>query len=136
MVVGGLPEPREDHAEAVVAMALDMHEEIAHFRWPTGDALALRIGINTGPVVAGVIGISKFSYDLCGDTVNVASRMELQEIPGTVQLTESTQERVRGRHQCTERWLDVKGKGEIRVYVLEQSGAGLPEPASRSHTQA
>ena len=68
MVVGGLSEPREDHAEAVVALALDMHEEIAHFRWPTGDALALRIGINAGPVVAGVIGISKFSYDLWGDT--------------------------------------------------------------------
>ena len=82
MVVGGLPEPRPDHAEAVAEMALDMREEVARHLDPGGGPLAVRIGIDTGPVVAGVIGPRKFSYDLWGDTVNTASRMESHGVPG------------------------------------------------------
>ncbi|MBD0363507.1 MAG: PAS domain S-box protein, partial [Coleofasciculus sp. C3-bin4] len=83
MVVGGLPTPRPDHAEAVVEMALDMQQAITRFQRNDGKPFDLRIGINTGPVVAGVIGTKKFAYDLWGDTVNVASRMESQGVAGS-----------------------------------------------------
>jgi len=87
MVVGGLPTPRPDHAEAVVEMALDMQQAITRFQHNDGKPFDLRIGINTGPVVAGVIGTKKFAYDLWGDTVNVASRMESQGVAGSIQVT-------------------------------------------------
>jgi class 3 adenylate cyclase len=122
MVVGGLPEPRDDHAQAVVAMAVDMQKEVAKFRWPTGEPLVLRVGINTGPAVAGVIGTSKFIYDLWGDTVNVASRMESHGVAGGIQLTETTYKRVRRRHRCTQRVVNVKGKGPMPVYLLASNG--------------
>ena len=125
MVVGGLPEPRPDHAEAIVAMAVDMQKEIERFRWPSGDPLVLRIGINTGPVVAGVIGTRKFIYDLWGDTVNVASRMESHGVSGGIQLTGTTYRRVRGHHRCKKRTVDVKGKGEMPVYLLQADGISL-----------
>jgi class 3 adenylate cyclase len=82
MVVGGLPDPRPDHAEAVAEMALAVRDEVAGRFEPGGRPLAVRMGIDTGPVVAGVIGRTKFSYDLWGDTVNTASRMESHGIPG------------------------------------------------------
>ena len=123
MVVGGLPEPRDDHAQAVVAMAVDMQKEAAKFKWPTGEPLVLRVGINTGPAVAGVIGTSKFIYDLWGDTVNVASRMESHGVAGGIQLTQTTYKHVRRRHRCTERVVNVKGKGAMPVYLLETKGA-------------
>ena len=121
MVVGGLPEPRKDHAEAVVAMALDMQEEIAKFTWPGGEPVVLRVGINTGPAVAGVIGTSKFIYDLWGDTVNVASRMESHGIAGQIQLTQTTYRRVREHHRCAQRTVNVKGKGQMSVYMLQRA---------------
>jgi class 3 adenylate cyclase len=123
MVVGGLPEPRSDHAHAVVALAIDMQQEVARFTWPSGAPVVLRIGINTGPVVAGVIGTRKFSYDLWGDTVHVASRMESHGVAGGVQMTESTYKHVRRVHRCAPRTVNVKGKGSMPVYVLE---AGVP----------
>ena len=119
MVVGGLPEPRTDHAEAVTAMALDMQQEIERFQRDTGEPLGLRIGINTGPVVAGVIGTKKFTYDLWGDTVNIASRMESHGITNAVQMTHATYERVRHRYRFEERRLsNVKGRGEMTTYLL------------------
>ncbi|MCL1475458.1 adenylate/guanylate cyclase domain-containing protein [Argonema antarcticum] len=119
MVVGGLPIPRTDHAEAVAEMALDMQIEINRFNSETNQNLQLRVGINTGPVVAGVIGIKKFSYDLWGDTVNTASRMESHGIPGSIQVTASTYQLLRDKYLFEERGrIPIKGKGEMTTYFL------------------
>ncbi|MCA1992673.1 MAG: PAS domain S-box protein [Coleofasciculus sp. S288] len=119
MVVGGLPMRRTDHAEAIANMALDMQAAIAQFRQEKGKALNIRIGIHTGPVVAGVIGIKKFSYDLWGDTVNIASRMESHGVPGQIQVTAATYERLRENYWFEERGvIQVKGKGEMTTYFL------------------
>lgn len=119
MAVGGVPVPRADHAEAVIEMAIAMRAEIRRFRRDTGRPLRLRIGINTGAVVAGVIGIKKFSYDLWGDAVNIASRMESQGLPGKIQVTEATYRQLSDRYDF-ERWanLNVKGRGRMTTYLL------------------
>jgi PAS domain S-box-containing protein len=119
MVAGGLPALKLDHAEAVAEMALDMQREIARFQRSDNQPLSVRIGINTGPVVAGVIGIKKFIYDLWGDTVNVASRMESQGIPGGIQVTAATYECLKNKYLFEERGvIPVKGKGEMITYWL------------------
>jgi adenylate cyclase len=119
MVVGGLPDPRPDHAQAVAEMALAIRDEVASRVDPTGQPLAVRIGMDTGPVVAGVIGTSKFSYDLWGDTVNTASRMESHGVPGCIQVTARTYERLRDGYGFERRGsIPVKGKGEIVTYFL------------------
>ncbi|HEY9750396.1 MAG TPA: adenylate/guanylate cyclase domain-containing protein [Allocoleopsis sp.] len=126
MVVGGLPVPRSDHAEAIAQMALDMQREIAHFQLEGYGALELRIGINTGPVVAGVIGIKKFIYDLWGDTVNVASRMESQGLPGKIQVTAATYSYLKEKYTLQERGtMMVKGRGEMTTYWLTGVPANL-----------
>jgi class 3 adenylate cyclase len=119
MVVGGLPEPRPDHARAVADMALAVREEVARHLDPAGEPLAVRIGIDTGPVVAGVIGRRKFSYDLWGDTVNTASRMESTGMPGCIQVTDRTYRRL-GDGYCFERRgpIQVKGKGKLVTWFL------------------
>jgi class 3 adenylate cyclase len=119
MVVGGLPEPRPDHAQAVADMALAVREEVARHLDPGGRPLAARIGIDTGPVVAGVIGRRKFSYDLWGDTVNTASRMESNGVPGCIQVTERTYRRLRDGYRLERRGpIQVKGKGEMVTWFL------------------
>jgi class 3 adenylate cyclase len=119
MVAGGLPEPRPDHAEAVAEMALAVRDEVGRHLDPNGQPLAVRIGIDTGPVVAGVIGTSKFSYDLWGDTVNTASRMESQGVVGCIQVTERTYRRLRGRYRFERRGpIQVRGKGELVTWFL------------------
>jgi class 3 adenylate cyclase len=119
LVAGGLPDPRPDHAGAVAEMALGMLELAAHRSLPDGAPVRLRIGIDSGPVVAGVIGRRKFSYDLWGDTVNTASRMASSGIPGCIQVTQRTRGRLGERYRFRDRGsIQVKGKGEMTTYFL------------------
>jgi class 3 adenylate cyclase len=97
-----------------------------------GLGLQLRIGLASGPVMAGVIGRHKFIYDVWGDTVNLASRMESSGLPGEIQVDEATYERLRGAFAFTARGeIDVKGKGRLRTYLLERIGATLIDAADR-----
>src|SRR5215204_1769561 len=119
MVAGGLPEPMADHAQAAADLALAMQVEVARRTDPSGQPLQARIGIDTGPVVAGVIGTDKFSYDLWGDTVNTASRMESTGVAGCIQVTTRTYQRLRDRYRFQRRGLvAVKGKGEMVTWFL------------------
>ena len=111
--------PRADHLTAVLDLALAMRDVITQIPTPHGEHLQLRIGIDTGPVVAGVIGRRKFSYDLWGDTVNMASRMESQGVPGKIQVTERVE---RASHQEFDfeprRSIEIKGKGPMTTFLL------------------
>ncbi|MCU0545021.1 MAG: response regulator [Oscillatoriaceae cyanobacterium Prado104] len=119
MVVGGLPMPSDNHAEAIAEMAIEIQSAIAKMQTAGGQPLSIRIGIHTGPVEAGVIGIKKFTYDLWGDTVNTASRMESQGVPGGIQVTVATYERLRDKYVFQERGvISVKGKGDMMTYLL------------------
>ncbi|PZV09098.1 MAG: histidine kinase [Leptolyngbya sp.] len=119
MVAAGLPVPRTDHAEAIAAMALAMQQRVADFRSKTGEAFQIRVGINTGTVVGGVIGTKKFIYDLWGDTVNVASRMESTGLAGGIQVTAATYNRLKDRYAFEVRGtVQIKGKGEMETYWL------------------
>ncbi len=119
IVVGGLPEPQENHAFAIAQMALDMQAAVASFNLKNNHSFTLRIGINIGGVVAGVIGLTKFSYDLWGDTVNVAQRMESNGIPGEIQVTAAVYERLKDKFSFKRRGaVEIKGKGEMMVYLL------------------
>ncbi len=122
MVAAGLPEPREDHAEAIVSFSLWLQDTVEHWPPVEGNTLSLRIGINTGPVVAGVIGRSKFIYDLWGDAVNVASRMESTGEAGRVQVTEATARVLSPeRFHLTQReHVRVKGKGTMTTYFVRK----------------
>jgi adenylate cyclase len=125
-VGAGLPMPRNDHAEAIAQMALDMQDAIAQFQWPGGEPLRLRIGINTGgPVVAAVIGTKKFAYDVWGDPVNIASRMESTGEPGRIHVTAATYQRLKDKYQLEKRGaIAVKGKGEMTTYWLVSRKSG------------
>jgi class 3 adenylate cyclase len=119
MAVCGLPTRCIDHTARMASMALRMAEVTAEYGKKLGLNLQLRIGINSGPVVAGVIGATKFIYDLWGDTVNLASRMESTGLPGRIQVTRSVYERLNGRFDLEERGVvQVKGKGEIETWLL------------------
>jgi adenylate cyclase len=119
MAAAGVPSPRPDHARALALMALDMieamrtNDQVGHL------GLELRIGINSGPVVAGVIGRKRFLYDLWGDAVNTASRMESHGTPGRIQITRATYELLADEFECESRGtIPVKGKGEMEVWYL------------------
>jgi adenylate cyclase len=119
MVVGGLPEPRADHLQAIAELALDMREAVEHLPPHNGEHLQIRIGINTGPVVAGVIGKNKFAYDLWGDAVNTAARMESSGVPGHIQVTQAVYLGLRERYLFEERGtVSIKGKGDMTTYFL------------------
>lgn len=118
MVAAGVPRSRPDHAQALARMALEMREYVSRFHW-RGQRLAFRIGINSGPVVAGVIGRKKFIYDLWGDAVNTASRMESHGAGGVIQITQATYELIKNEFLCESRgMIAVKGKGEMPVWSV------------------
>jgi class 3 adenylate cyclase len=118
MVAAGVPVPRSDHAQAIAELALRIRDHVATTPI-AGRTIELRIGIASGPVTAGIIGTHKFAYDLWGDTVNTASRMESSGIPGSIQMTRATYERIEDRFVCEPRGpVAVKGKDEMETYLL------------------
>ena len=129
MVAAGIPRSRSDHAHVLARMALDIGECVnkREFR---GKRLRFRIGINSGPVVAGVIGRKKFIYDLWGDAVNTASRMESRGVEGVIQVTDATYQLIKDDFECQARGtIDVKGKGEMRVWYLLRERAVTEQAA-------
>jgi adenylate cyclase len=125
MVASGIPEARPDHAAAAAELALRMQQAIKDF-----PGLEIRIGINSGAVVAGVIGKKRFIYDLWGDTVNIAARMESQGVSGGIQISEATRALLPPDFVCEDRGeIAVKGKGAMRVYMLKGRGTDTPSAA-------
>jgi class 3 adenylate cyclase len=119
MAVAGAPTPIADHADAAVGMAVEILTDAGKFRWPSGDPIVVRGGIATGPAVAGVIGVQRFAYDLWGDTVNLASRLETNAGPGRFLVSESTATQLSDRYDFgPPEVLEVKGKGPTTVRVL------------------
>jgi guanylate cyclase len=119
MVASGVPVPREDHAHALARMALDVVGYVPPGTGPATRPLVFRIGMSSGPAVAGVIGRAKFQYDVWGDTVNTASRMESHGVPGKIQLSPSTYDLVKDDFLCEPRGLvEVKGKGPMETWFL------------------
>ena len=119
MVAAGIPEPNPDHAKTTVEMALKMMHYFEKKDLIEGEHLSIRIGIHSGPVVAGVIGRKKFIYDLWGDTVNTAARMESHGIPGTIQISKATAELVEDTHKIESRGIqEIKGKGPMETFMV------------------
>ena len=136
MAAAGLPVPREDHASVLIALALGMQESLSKFNEKHNSSLQLRIGINSGPVTAGVIGTHKFIYDLWGDAVNIASRMESTGEPDRIQISQSTYKWVKDTYLLESRGeIDVKGKGKMKTWWVSgvQEGANLPMRATELH---
>jgi adenylate cyclase len=126
LVVGGLPDLRANHTEAVAEMALEMLAALEDLNRERGIKLALRIGINSGPVVAGVIGRKKFTYDLWGATVNLAHRMQSSGLPNRIHLTADTGELLRNKFVFTQRGtVDCKGLGKVRTCLLDRKMSAL-----------
>jgi adenylate cyclase len=129
MVAAGVPRPRADHAQALAHMALEMQEFILSLPPVDGKSIQFRIGINSGPVVGGVIGRKKFVYDLWGDAVNVASRMESQGVAGKIQVTQATRELIQGEFVCEARGaIEIKGRGEMDTWFLTGIRGEAPRP--------
>jgi adenylate cyclase len=119
MVVSGVPQPRDDHIEALACLALDMADAVADLKDPQGRKVPLRIGLAAGPVVAGVVGARKFFYDVWGDAVNIASRMQTTDVEGRIQVPHDVYERLNHAFLLEERGnVDVKGKGVMHTWYL------------------
>jgi adenylate cyclase len=119
MVASGVPTPRPDHAQAMAQFALDVVDRLEEMPPRHGQRLGFRVGINSGPLVAGVIGRSKFQYDLWGDTVNVASRMEAHGVPGKIQVSNATYELIKDDFECVSRGeVEIKGKGIMNTWFV------------------
>jgi len=122
MVAAGVPHGRSDHAHAIAELALRIRDHTERHRFH-GHDISLRIGINSGPVVAGIVGTHKFAYDLWGDVVNTASRMESEGVAGSIQVTPATYELIRDEFVCEPRGVvSVKGKGDMNTYILVSRG--------------
>ena len=120
MVASGVPQPRHDHAQALASMALEMKEYVSPQDDPGDVPLRFRIGMNAGPLVAGVIGHRKFHYDIWGDAVNTASHMESHGLPGKIQMTRATYELIKEEFVCQPRgFVEIKGKGQMETWFLE-----------------
>ena len=119
MVVSGVPKPRPDHVQAIACLALDMADAVSDLKDPQGRDVPLRIGLASGPVVAGVVGARKFFYDVWGDAVNVASRMESTDVEGRIQVPETVYERLKNEYLLEARGVvDIKGKGPMNTWYL------------------
>jgi len=124
MVASGVPRQRPDHAQALVHMALEMRDYVANHEFCNGHRVSFRIGINSGSMIAGVIGRRKFVYDVWGDAVNVASRMESHGLGGAVQITQATYDLIKDEFVCEPRGsVNVKGKGEMDVWLVKSAKA-------------
>ena len=127
MAVAGAPVPTADHEAAALEMVLDVIREAPEVRWPSGDPIGVHVGVASGPAVAGVIGHRKFAYDLWGDTVNLASRLEEYGEAGDVLVLDSTAERLRDRYAFgPTRTLDIKGRGPTPVRELLGRTSDVP----------
>ncbi|MUM05549.1 MULTISPECIES: adenylate/guanylate cyclase domain-containing protein [unclassified Mycolicibacterium] len=137
MVVSGVPHDRDDHLEALACLALDFADAVRELTDPKGRPVPIRIGIAAGPVVAGVVGSRKFFYDVWGDAVNVASRMESTDVAGRIQVPHNVYERLQHAYEFEERGeIEVKGKGPMRTWYLQgrrgTAGASRAEGAQSS----
>ena len=135
MAAAGVPDPSPDHARRAALLALDMRQAVATSLVGDGFGLELRIGINSGPVIAGVIGSKRFLYDLWGDAVNTASRMESHSMPGEIQITRATYELLKDEFVCRPRGaIEVKGKGRMETWYLvgRRSDGGRTDGGVRS----
>jgi adenylate cyclase len=121
MAVAGAPEPQANHADAAVGMALAMVDAVADLRRSTGVPIEVRVGVGSGPVVGGVIGRRRLLFDLWGDTVNLASRMESSGVAGRVQIAASTCELLPpDQFSLTEREIDARGLGRMTAYLVDR----------------
>jgi guanylate cyclase len=137
MAAAGVPDPRPDHARKAALLALDMRDVVATSAVAGRPGLELRIGINSGPVVAGVIGTKRFLYDLWGDAVNTASRMESQGTPGEIQITRSTYDLLKDEFVCTRRGtIPVKGKGRMETWYLVGPRSDDPRTHGAMYSEA
>jgi guanylate cyclase len=129
MFAAGVPRPPLDHAHAIAELALRIQDHCAQNEF-YGQELRLRIGINSGPVVAAIVGTHKFAYDLWGEAVNTASRMESHGVPGSIQVSGATYELLRYDYVCERRGIiDVKGMGDAETYLLLARRGGKPSDA-------
>jgi guanylate cyclase len=129
MVASGVPRKRHDHAQALTRMALEMRDYLAANSFGSGRRVSFRIGINSGSMIAGVIGRRKFVYDVWGDAVNLASRMESHGLGGVVQVSQATYELIRNEFRCERRGtVNVKGRGDMDVWLVLSEAAMLAGP--------
>jgi len=127
MVAAGVPSPRPDHALVMAAFALEMKNYITARPAYHGRRISFRVGINSGPMVGGIIGLNKFHFDIWGDTVNIASRMESQGVAGEIQITADTYHLIEQAFYCRPRGsIEIKGKGLMNTWFLEKAREGQP----------